>query len=179
MTAAADDLAAALEAAEPAGSRPLAGLVARLAATGRLRAVAPPPGVDAGAAAVRGIAYDSRRVVPGGLFVAVPGAHVDGHAFAGAAIAAGAAVLVVERAAADPGPAVQVLVDRSQLALAVVAAWWYGDPGRELGVVGVTGTAIVSVASKPARKWIRCVIACAPVLSLITGQRRGWARSSD
>jgi len=37
-----------------------------------------------------------------------------------------------------PGP--QIVVDRSQAALAVAAAWWYGDPSREMGVVGITGT---------------------------------------
>lgn len=130
-------LEAVLQAAEPAGPRPLGGLVDRLAAAGRLRGPVPPGAADR---LVRGIAYDSRRVGRDGLFVAVPGAHVDGQAFSGAAIAAGATVLVVEHAVPDAGRAVQLVVDRSQLALPVVAAWWYGDPGLELGVVGVTGT---------------------------------------
>ena len=39
--------------------------------------------------------------------------------------------------------------------------------------------AIVSVASKPAKRWIRCVIACARFRSLITGQHKGWARLND
>ncbi len=150
-------LAAALAAAEPRGTRPLSTLVARLGAAGRLVGVQPgggaapwtgiapgsiaaPPAATAPERSVAGIAYDSRRVVPGGVFVAVPGAHTDGHAFVGAAVARGAVALVVEHAVPDAGPAVQLVVDRSQRALAVVAAWWYGDPGRELGVVGVTGT---------------------------------------
>jgi UDP-N-acetylmuramoyl-L-alanyl-D-glutamate--2,6-diaminopimelate ligase len=139
MSAAADRaLAAALAAAEPLGTRPLGELVARLRAAGRLVVEPGDPGsVDA---PIAGIAYDSRRVVPGGVFVAVPGAHADGHAFVGGAVAAGAVAIVVERPVAGAGPAVQVVVDRSQHALAVVAAWWYGDPGRELGVIGVTGT---------------------------------------
>ena len=141
-------LRAALAAAEPPGTRPLDGLVARLAAAGRLRAVlagpdgAPVRALDARQVArveVAGIAYDSRRVVPGSCFVAVPGAHADGHAFAGAAVAAGAAAVVLERPLPGLG-AVQLVVDRSQLALAVVAGWWYGDPSDRLGVVGVTGT---------------------------------------
>ncbi len=130
-------LQAALAAAEPRRARPLGGLVARLAVAGRLRGPAPE---GAGDRPVRGIAYDSRRVVTGGVYVAVPGAHADGHAFVAEAIARGAVAVVVERAIAGAGEAVQLVVDRSQLALAVVAAWWYGDPGRELGVVGVTGT---------------------------------------
>ncbi|MFH1475296.1 MAG: UDP-N-acetylmuramoyl-L-alanyl-D-glutamate--2,6-diaminopimelate ligase [Chloroflexota bacterium] len=129
-------IAEVLAAAEPAGSRPLATLVERLAAAGRLRAVhGSPAGRD-----VRGISYDSRRVSPGAVFVAVPGAHADGHAFVGPAVARGAVAVLVERPVDDAGAITQLVVDRSQLALAVVAAWWYDDPGRGLGVIGVTGT---------------------------------------
>jgi len=130
-------LRAALARAEPAGPRALGELVARLAASGRLRAPAP-PGADA--LPIHGIAYDSRRVVPGGVFVAVPGAHADGHDFVEQAVARGAATIVVERPMPEAVGVPQLVVDRSQHALAVVAAWWYGDPGRQLGVVGITGT---------------------------------------
>ncbi len=139
-----------LAAAEPRGSRPLAGLVERLRVAGRLRGVVGAggdQGTGRGAAAVdratiTGIAYDSRRIVPGGCFVAVPGSRADGHAFVVAAVRAGAGVLVVERPlpSGEVAPAVQVVVDRSQLALATVAAWWYEDPGADLGVIGITGT---------------------------------------
>ncbi len=139
-----------LAAAEPRGSRPLAGLVERLQVAGRLRGVVGAggdQGTGPGRAAVdratiAGVAYDSRRVVPGGCFVAVPGSRADGHAFAVAAVRAGAGVLVVERPlpSGEVAPAVQVVVDRSQLALATVAAWWYEDPGADLGVIGITGT---------------------------------------
>jgi len=139
-----------LAAAEPRGRKPLAGLIERLRAAGRLRGVIGPSGgfrTEPGAAAVgrtavAGIAYDSRRVLPGGCFVAVPGSHADGHAFVGAAVGAGAGVLVVERPLppGDVAPAIQLVVDRSQLALASVAAWWYEDPGVDLGIVGITGT---------------------------------------
>jgi UDP-N-acetylmuramoyl-L-alanyl-D-glutamate--2,6-diaminopimelate ligase len=143
-------LLARLAAAEPRGVKPVSGLVERLGAAGRLRAVIGPggkPGTELDAAgvgrtAVAGIAYDSRRVMPGGCFVAVPGSHVDGHLYVGAAVGAGAGVLVVERPLprGDVAPAMQLVVDRSQLALATVAAWWYGDPAAALGVVGITGT---------------------------------------
>ena len=85
-------LRALLAAAEPREARPLGGLVDRLAAAGRLRGEVPPAARER---AVRGIAYDSRRVVPGSVFVAVPGAHVDGHAFVARAVAAGAVAVVV------------------------------------------------------------------------------------
>ena len=130
-------LRALLAAAEPQDARPLGGLVDRLAIAGRLRGDIPRAARDR---AIHGIAYDSRRVIPGGLFVAVPGAHVDGHAFVARAVAAGAAAVIVEHEVDDAGPATQVVVDRGQLALAVAAAWWYDDPGRRLGVIGVTGT---------------------------------------
>ena len=143
-------LLARLAAAEPGGTRPLAGLIARLHVAGRLRAVIGPDGEEAsasdaaalGATPVAGVAYDSRRVVPGGCFVAVPGAHADGHVFARAAVASGAGTLVVERPLppGDVAGVPQVVVDRCQLALATVAAWWYGDPAGALGVIGITGT---------------------------------------
>ncbi len=136
-------LRALLAAAEPPGSKPLGGLVTRLAATGRLRAVrAPSGGEQVDDLPVAGIAYDSRRVVRGGCFVAVPGHHVDGHAFLPTAIGTGAAVLVVERPldTASAGPAIQLVVDSSQRALATVAAWWFEDPAADLGIIGITGT---------------------------------------
>jgi UDP-N-acetylmuramoyl-L-alanyl-D-glutamate--2,6-diaminopimelate ligase len=135
-----EDLRAVLAAAEPAGPRPLAQLAERLGARGLLRAVESPAGLDLVGAEARGLAYDSRRVVPGAVFVAVPGAHADGHAFAGAAAAAGAVAVIVEHPVAAAGGTIQLVVDRSQLALAAAAAWWYDDPGRGLGVIGVTGT---------------------------------------
>ncbi len=139
-------IAALLAAAERREPRPLAELIVRLEAAGRLRVVVPEPaGADAGAGratVVRGgVTDDSRAVRPGGLFIAIHGAHLDGHAFIEGAAAAGAVGAIVEHPlAAAPAGFVQLVVDRSQLALADAAAWWYGDPSRELGVIGITGT---------------------------------------
>ncbi len=132
-----------IAATEPGDPRPLGGLIERLEAEGRLRG-ARDAGRAIGAAAlgtvaVRGVVLDSRQVTAGSLFVAVPGEHVDGHDFVAAAEAGGAAAAIVERPVA--GVALpQLVVDRSQHALASAAGWWYGDPSRELGVVGITGT---------------------------------------
>ena len=83
--------------------------------------------------------HDSREVRPGSLFVAVPGIHVDGHEFVEAAAAAGAAAALVEVPIA--GLALpQLIVADTRAALATAAAWWYGDPSRDLAVVGITGT---------------------------------------
>jgi UDP-N-acetylmuramoyl-L-alanyl-D-glutamate--2,6-diaminopimelate ligase len=85
------------------------------------------------------VTHDSRAVVPGGLFVAILGDHVDGHAFVPAAVAGGAAALIVEHPI--EGVAVpQLIVHRSPPSLAAAAAWWFGDPSHQLGVVGITGT---------------------------------------
>ncbi len=129
--------------AAPADPRPLAGLLARLEADGLVvgACVGDLPAGAAGLAgiAVTGVAEDSRAVVPGTLFVAVPGFHVDGHDFVARAAAAGAAAAIVERPVA--GAALpQLVVRAARPALARAAAWWSGDPSRDLGVVGITGT---------------------------------------
>ncbi len=138
-----DPLAAALGAAEPTVPRPLGELIARLGAEGNLRSVVGGQGasdVEAVApVAVAGISDDSRTTKAGDLFVAIPGAHTDGHDHVPAAFAVGAAAAIVERPVPDSG-GVQLVVERGATALASAAAWWYGDPSRELAVVGVTGT---------------------------------------
>jgi UDP-N-acetylmuramoyl-L-alanyl-D-glutamate--2,6-diaminopimelate ligase len=133
-------LAAALAAAEPHEARPLAELVARLESGDMLQAVHLPPGVSSPASMpVHGLTYDSRLVKGGSVFVAVKGEHADGHDHAIEAAAAGAVALVVERPA-DGVAVPQLVVDTSRAALAAAAAWWYGDPSRELTLVGITGT---------------------------------------
>jgi UDP-N-acetylmuramoyl-L-alanyl-D-glutamate--2,6-diaminopimelate ligase len=91
-------------------------------------------------AEVSALAYDSREVVAGTLFFCVPGATVDGHEFAAAAVAAGAVAVVVERELALGAETVQVLVGDARAAMAPVAARFWGDPSGELALAGVTGT---------------------------------------
>ena len=135
-------------AAEPTVPRRLGGLIERLAAEGLLHAPGPSAANSASrrvadpalqSLPIRGLAFDSRQVRTGWLFVAVPGVHVDGHDFLASAAELGAAAAIVERPV--PGVSIpQIVVDRSHEALAAAACWWYGDPSRELGVVGITGT---------------------------------------
>src|SRR5919107_6294655 len=109
--------------------RPLGELIDRLTADGLLRG-AREGGRAIGAAAhagiaVHGVTEDSRSVQPGRLFVAIPGLHADGHDFAEAAAAAGAAAAIVER----PLPEVAIpqrVVGRGSAALADAAAWGQG-----------------------------------------------------
>ena len=125
-----------IAAAGPAEPRELAGLLDRLAAADLL---AGPVAAAARDQRVLGVTEDSRTAVGGRLFVAVPGFHVDGHDFAVRAAAAGAAAAIVEREL--PGLGIpQVVVRDARRALASAAGWWYGDPSRTLGVVGITGT---------------------------------------
>ena len=132
-----------LEAAEPRRPRPLGELVERLAAEGRLRAVLRDDvRLEASALAgleIGGITDDTRHLRPGQLFAAIPGARTDGHDLVVAALADGAVAAIVEHSAAGAG-GVQLVVERSATALGSAASWWYGDPSRELAVVGVTGT---------------------------------------
>jgi UDP-N-acetylmuramoyl-L-alanyl-D-glutamate--2,6-diaminopimelate ligase len=88
---------------------------------------------------VRALAYDSRRVEPGTLFFAVPGVHVDGHAYVADAIRGGALAVVVEHELPDLAVP-QLVVDRTRRALADAADAWFGRPSERLTVIGVTGT---------------------------------------
>ncbi len=85
------------------------------------------------------LAYDSRKVGPGTLFFCVPGEKVDGHEFAAKAVEAGAAALVVERELSELKVA-QAVVEDARVAMAPLAACFYGDPTSELKVAGITGT---------------------------------------
>src|SRR5919198_5423290 len=88
--------------------------------------------------AVAGLAYDSRRVEPGTLYFCVPGQHSDGHHFAGAAVRAGAAAMVVERPLDVGVP--QARVASARVAMAPAAARFFEHPTAELRVIGITGT---------------------------------------
>jgi len=99
-----------------------------------LRAISPTPRQ----LEISALAYDSRQVKPGSLFFCVSGHERDGHDFAAAAVSAGAAALVVERPLGLHVP--EIVVGSARAAMGPLAARFHGDPTRELGVVGVTGT---------------------------------------
>lgn len=87
---------------------------------------------------VMGLTHDSRRVAPGDVFCCVPGATADGHDFAGAAVEAGAAALIVEWFVDIDVP--QVLVPDVRAAMGPLAAEVHGRPSAAMKVCGVTGT---------------------------------------
>ena len=90
---------------------------------------------------VSGVESDSRQVKADYLFVAVRGVSVDGHTFISQAIAQGARVVVCEEFPAELADGVMyVKVGDSSIAFGLLASAWYGNPSRELTLVGVTGT---------------------------------------
>ena len=89
---------------------------------------------------ITGVEYDSRRVKPGDLFVAVSGLRADGHVFLRDALAAGAAAVAVQGDAAAPAGARVVRLPSTRIGLAELAAEFYGRPSQSLKVAGVTGT---------------------------------------
>ena len=110
-----------------------------VAAVRELAADAPPAGLAANAP-ISAIAYDSRRVVPGSVFVALKGLRADGGAFTEQAAQRGAIAIVSE----SPRPAAATIpwiaVRDARLALALLADRFFNHPSRRMPVVGVTGT---------------------------------------
>ncbi|QRR02793.1 UDP-N-acetylmuramoyl-L-alanyl-D-glutamate--2,6-diaminopimelate ligase [Dyadobacter sandarakinus] len=90
---------------------------------------------------VNQIVLDSRRVLPGSMFVALRGTQVDGHQFIDKATALGASVIVCEELPANVSDQVTyVRVADSAAAMGLMAAEFYENPSRRLKLVGVTGT---------------------------------------
>ena len=87
------------------------------------------------------VAFDSRKVEPGGLFFAVRGTQTDGHAFIDTAIEKGAVAIVCEQLPKTLQEDVTYIkVANSSLVLGVAAANFYGNPSKSLKLTGVTGT---------------------------------------
>jgi UDP-N-acetylmuramoyl-L-alanyl-D-glutamate--2,6-diaminopimelate ligase len=91
---------------------------------------------------VTGIVVDSKKVVPASLFIAINGVAVDGHDFLAEAVARGAAALVVEDEARVPSgfAGAVVVVTSARAALNHLSGRFFGDPGKQLFCVGITGT---------------------------------------
>ncbi len=90
---------------------------------------------------VTAVVFDSRKVVPGCLFVAVKGTQSDGHDYIEQAVLDGAVAVICEEL---PGHVVGevdfLMVADSSKALGLVASQFYGEPSSKLKLVGVTGT---------------------------------------
>ena len=100
---------------------------------------------------ITGIHFDSHRIGPGDLFVAQVGTAVDGHTFIGSCVEKGAAAIILSNREYLPKtcsdlsrpvaerPTV-ILVENTDHALGLLASKWFGQPSRQLTLVGVTGT---------------------------------------
>ena len=92
---------------------------------------------------ITGLAYDSRQVTPGALFVALRGAASDGHDFIAQALNLGAAALMIHSDRAGWYGAhglPTVAVPNTRAILPLLASTFYGQPSRRLDLIGVTGT---------------------------------------
>lgn len=90
---------------------------------------------------IANLAFDSRKVQPNDVFVAVRGVQVDGHQFIEKAIEKGAKVVVCEQLPKQKNSAVSyLLVENSAIALGKLAANYYKNPSKDLKLVGITGT---------------------------------------
>src|SRR5580693_6627755 len=90
---------------------------------------------------VTGVEYDSRRVRPGTVFVAMKGEASDGNRFIDQAIAAGAIAVVTDSPGEVPRPAIAwAQVVHGRRALARLSANFYKRPGERIANTGITGT---------------------------------------
>ncbi len=90
---------------------------------------------------ISAVVFDSRKVVPGSLFVAIKGTVVDGHDYIDKAIKDGAVAVICEDLPARTATEVDFfMVANSAIALGIVTANFYDNPSSKLKLVGVTGT---------------------------------------
>ena len=90
--------------------------------------------------AVSGVAFDTRKIKGGEVFVCIAGTKVDGHSFIPQAAESGAAAVVVTRDVTAPEGVTVVRVEDDRKALSLLGAAWYGYPSRKLTTIGITGT---------------------------------------
>jgi UDP-N-acetylmuramoyl-L-alanyl-D-glutamate--2,6-diaminopimelate ligase len=90
---------------------------------------------------VSGVEYDSRRVKPGYVFVAMRGETSDGNRFIDQAIANGAVAMVTDSASEKPREGVAwAVVPQGRRALARLSANFYKKPAERIAITGITGT---------------------------------------
>lgn len=89
---------------------------------------------------VTSIAYDSRKVSEGTLFVCLRGFATDGHKYIDDAVKAGAAAILAEEDPDDHTGVTVVKTDDTRKALAFISARWFGHPAEKMTMIGLTGT---------------------------------------
>lgn len=86
---------------------------------------------------VKGLSVDSRTVKSGDLFICLSGGKTDSHEFAIEAVEKGTVAIIAEKAT---GCAVEIIVSDTRKALSRLSARFFGDPSKNMQIVGVTGT---------------------------------------
>jgi len=92
------------------------------------------------------ITSDSRKIIPGSLFIAVKGLVADGHDYIDQVFSQGAAAVIVQKYPANLKNADRlindniIIVENSRLAMASIAANFYGNPSKHMTITGITGT---------------------------------------
>lgn len=90
---------------------------------------------------ISALTFDSRKVTPGSMFVAIRGTMVDGHSFIPLLEHSGVASIVCEQLPDKVLPGITyVVVRNTSVALGLLSSEWFGHPSRKLKLVGVTGT---------------------------------------
>ncbi len=89
---------------------------------------------------IQGLDYDSRRIQPGWIFFAFPGARFDGREFAAQAVEKGAVAVISELPAPADFAAPWIRVEHGRHALALASKAFYGRLDEQIPLVGITGT---------------------------------------
>ncbi len=91
--------------------------------------------------AIEGIAFDSRKVLRGTLFAALPGSTVDGHAYIPSAIQNGAAAVLCAKLPENPDPKITwIKAENVAYSFGLLTSNFFGNPSLAMKVVGITGT---------------------------------------
>jgi UDP-N-acetylmuramoyl-L-alanyl-D-glutamate--2,6-diaminopimelate ligase len=90
---------------------------------------------------ISNVEFDSRKVTPGTLFVAVKGTRSDGHDYIKSAVSSGASAVICENLPENPDQKIcWIKTSDSAKALGIVSSGFFSDPSSHLKLVGVTGT---------------------------------------
>jgi UDP-N-acetylmuramyl-tripeptide synthetase len=89
---------------------------------------------------IQSIHYDSRAVTPGGLFVAIEGHRLNGHEYIEEAVEKGAVAVITAHEWSTQSVLSVIQVKDTRLSLAAIASAFYGNPHRDVCMIGITGT---------------------------------------
>ena len=95
---------------------------------------------DISGVVVKEATNDSRKVIRGGLFLALRGYSIDGYKFIDGAVKRGAGIIISEKGFTVRDGVIKIVVEDTRSTAPLIAANFYGNPSKKLKIVGVTGT---------------------------------------